>query len=223
MRYEIQVKFNESIEPSWLPVSSQQARDSNLQTCSDCVMHERQWNPGKEQQCEDRFARIGQEATSVNAIYAQLEGLTAIDQQFDVIVEDKLVRFHNTMNKTKMQKWNEDALMKELADAIVRGHNAKKIGWWSMDEVIENSFYRSRPSRHYVTRPGHEADYWPTVADYNNLNPIDVERECRAIIAGTLIAHSLGDFIQTWREDHVVNRISHRNINPNDFESSASA
>lgn len=86
-----------------------------------------------------------------------------------------------------------------------------------MGELEGYSFYRSRPSRHYVTRPGHEADYWPTVADYNNLNPIDVERECRAIIAGTLIAHSLGDFIQTWREDHVVNRISHRHINPNDF------
>ena len=111
-----------------LMVASQLAAGEgiNLQTCSDCVMHERQWNPGKEQQCEDRFARIGQEAASVNAIYAELVGITAIDAQFDVIVEGKRFRYHNTMNKTEHQQWSEASLAKELAQVLVNAHNAKK-------------------------------------------------------------------------------------------------
>jgi hypothetical protein len=111
-----------------LLVASQQAAGEglNMQTCADCVMHERQWNPGREQQCEDRFARIGQEAASVNAIYAQLEGITSIDQQFDVIVENKRYHYHKTMNKTEIQKWSEESIGKELAQVIVNAHNAKK-------------------------------------------------------------------------------------------------
>ena len=37
----------------------------NLQTCSDCVIHERQWNPANEEQVEGRFIRIGQIAETV--------------------------------------------------------------------------------------------------------------------------------------------------------------
>jgi hypothetical protein len=114
--------------PRALMVASQQAAGEglNLQTCSDCVMHERQWNPGREEQCEGRFIRIGQTAKSVSAVYAHLEGLTTIDPQIDVIVENKRIRFHDAMNKTEMARWNEDAMMKDLASAIVAAHNAKK-------------------------------------------------------------------------------------------------
>jgi len=90
------------------------------------VMHERQWNPSKEEQCEGRFIRIGSAATSVNAVYANLDGITAIDAQFDNIVERKRVQFHNAMNKGEAVKWNEDSLMKELGQTIVNAHNAKK-------------------------------------------------------------------------------------------------
>jgi len=125
-RYETQVKFNEAKRA--IIVASQLASGEglNLQTCADCVMHERQWNPGKEEQCEGRFIRIGQTATSVNAVYAHMEGLTAIDLQLDAIVERKRVQFHNTMNNTEMQRWNEESIMKELAVSIVNAHNAKK-------------------------------------------------------------------------------------------------
>lgn len=125
-RFEIQESFNASKRA--LMVASQLAAGEglNLQTCADCVMHERQWNPGKEQQCEDRFARIGQEATSVNAVYAQLEGITAIDAQLDTIVENKRYHFHKTMNKTEMPTWSEESIGKELAQVIVNAHNAKK-------------------------------------------------------------------------------------------------
>lgn len=125
-KFEVVNQFNASKRA--LLVASQQAAGEglNMQTCADCVMHERQWNPGREQQCEDRFARIGQEAASVNAIYAQLEGITSIDQQFDVIVENKRYHYHKTMNKTEIQKWSEESIGKELAQVIVNAHNAKK-------------------------------------------------------------------------------------------------
>jgi len=125
-RFEVQEKFNAA--PRAIIVASQLAAGEglNLQTCSDCIMHERQWNPGKEQQCEDRFARIGQAAASVNAIYTHMEGLTAIDSSLDAIVERKRIQFHNWGSNGEMQQWNEDSIIKELAESIVNIHNAKK-------------------------------------------------------------------------------------------------
>jgi hypothetical protein len=99
----------------------------NLQTCSDCVMHERQWNPGREEQCEGRFIRIGSLATSVNAVYAQLEGLTTTDPRLDQIVERKRVQFNKLhSNGETAPAWSSDSIMKELAQVIVNAHNAKK-------------------------------------------------------------------------------------------------
>ena len=97
----------------------------NLQTCCDCVMHERQWNPGKEEQCEGRFIRIGSTAQKVNAVYCHLEGLTTIDPQLDGIVERKRIQFHDWTG-SQAEKWNEDSIMMELAASIVRAHYAKK-------------------------------------------------------------------------------------------------
>jgi len=126
VRNETCDKFNAS--PRCLMVASQLASGEglNLQTCSDCVMHERQWNPGKEEQCEGRFVRIGSTAKSVSAVYAHMEGLTAIDQSLDGIVERKRIQFHNLMNKGEAERWNEDSIIKELAETIVNAHNAKK-------------------------------------------------------------------------------------------------
>jgi SNF2 family DNA or RNA helicase len=125
-RNEAQELFNKS--PRVIMVASQLAAGEglNLQTCSDCIMHERQWNPGKEEQCEGRFIRIGSQATSVNAIYAHLEGITAIDAQLDVLVERKRIQFHEAMSKGETPKWSEDSMMRDLAASIVNSHNAKK-------------------------------------------------------------------------------------------------
>ena len=98
----------------------------NLQTCCDCVMHERQWNHGKEEQCEGRFIRIGATATSVNAVYAHLEGITTTDPQLDAIVERKRIQYHALMNKGEAVRWSEDAIMKELAESIVSAYRRKK-------------------------------------------------------------------------------------------------
>jgi len=120
------IEFNNS--PRAIFVMSQGAGGEglNLQTCADCIMHERQWNPGREEQCEGRFIRIGSAAASVNAIYTHLEGITAIDAQLDGIVERKRIQYHEAMSKGETPKWNEDALMRDLAASIVNSHNAKK-------------------------------------------------------------------------------------------------
>jgi superfamily II DNA or RNA helicase len=125
-RFETQEKFNAA--PRALLVASQLAAGEglNLQTCADCVMHERQWNPGKEEQCEGRFIRIGQTATSVSAVYAHLNGLTAIDSSLDAIVERKRIQFHAVMNNGEAPRWSEDSIMKELAQSIVNSHRAKR-------------------------------------------------------------------------------------------------
>lgn len=125
-RNEAQDKFN-SAKRAILVASQLAAGEGlNLQTCSDCVMHERQWNPGKEEQCEGRFIRIGQMATNVNAVYAHLEGITTTDPQLNAIVERKRIQFHAVHNNTEMTRWNEDSIMKELAESIVNAHRSKK-------------------------------------------------------------------------------------------------
>jgi len=125
-KFEIQERFNKL--PRAILVASQLAAGEglNLQTCCDCVMHERQWNPGKEEQCEGRFIRIGSVSNSVSAVYAHMEGLTTIDPQLDEMVERKRIQFHNVMNNGEMQVWNEDSMLKELAEVIVSAHRRKK-------------------------------------------------------------------------------------------------
>lgn len=125
-RFNTQELFNRS--PRAIMVASTLAAGEglNLQTCADCVMHERQWNPANEEQAEGRFIRIGQTATSVNAVYAHCEGLSTIDPHLDAIVERKRVAFHDTMNKGEYQQWNENSFAKELANAIVNAHKNKK-------------------------------------------------------------------------------------------------
>ncbi len=123
---KVQTTFNNS--PRTILVASQLAAGEglNLQTCCDCVMHERQFNASKEEQCEGRFVRIGSTATSVNSVYAHMQGLTAIDATLDAIVERKRIQFHALMNKGEAPKWNEEAIVKELAVTIVNAHHAKK-------------------------------------------------------------------------------------------------
>lgn len=118
-------QFNSSSRAIFIMSQGAGGEGLNLQTCSDCLMHERQWNPGREEQCEGRFIRIGQTSDSVNAVYTHMEGLTAIDQQLDAIVERKRIQFHNWTG-SEADKWSEDAIVKELAASIVNAHNAKK-------------------------------------------------------------------------------------------------
>jgi hypothetical protein len=123
-RFEAQETFNNS--PRCILVGSTLAAGEglNLQTGADCIIHERQWNPANEEQAEGRFIRIGQTATSVNSTY--VEAADTIDSMFDGIVERKRLAFHDAMNKGESPKWNQSELLKELAEAIVAKHRAKK-------------------------------------------------------------------------------------------------
>jgi superfamily II DNA or RNA helicase len=121
-RFEVQEKFNSN--KYRLLIASQLASGEglNLQTCSDCVMHERQWNPANEEQVESRFIRIGQQSNAVNAMYIHAD--KTVDTDFDGIVERKRIQFHNVMNKGEMPKWGEKALTEELIQRIIERRKA---------------------------------------------------------------------------------------------------
>lgn len=116
-RFEVQETFNKS--PRAILVASTLAAGEglNLQTGSDCIIHERQWNPANEEQAEGRFIRIGQTANVVTATYVEGEG--TIDEHFDVIVEEKRRMFHAAMNRGEAPQWVESDLVKSLAATIV--------------------------------------------------------------------------------------------------------
>jgi SWI/SNF-related matrix-associated actin-dependent regulator 1 of chromatin subfamily A len=122
-RQETQDTFNKTQRALIIASTLAAGEGLNLQTCADCVMHERQWNPANEEQAEGRFIRIGQTATSVNATYVL--AADSIDEMFDQIVERKRVQFHDAMNNTKRTEWNQSDLGKELADAIVKAFMKK--------------------------------------------------------------------------------------------------
>jgi SWI/SNF-related matrix-associated actin-dependent regulator of chromatin subfamily A-like protein 1 len=96
----------------------------NLQFCSDAVILERQWNPANEEQVEARFHRFGQ-LNAVTIIYMLASG--TIDEYFTELVEIKRSIVAAMMDK-KTIEWNQQSLMKELAEALVtRGRKA-----WSL-------------------------------------------------------------------------------------------
>ena len=99
----------------------------NLQSCADCVMVERQWNPSNEMQAESRFARIGQVAKKIKATY--LVALGTIDEYFTNLVERKRGIINSAMNKEDAETWDTNSIMQELVDEIVkRGVTSWKMG-----------------------------------------------------------------------------------------------
>jgi hypothetical protein len=97
----------------------------NLQTCGTAILHERQWNPQNEEQAAPgRFRRIGSTFKVVNVTYMTAGG--TVDEILADIVSKKRAFFHNSMNKTEMQVWNEAEFAKELAQGIVRQFQSKK-------------------------------------------------------------------------------------------------
>jgi SNF2 family DNA or RNA helicase len=120
-RFKIQELFNAT--PKCILIGSTLAMGEglNLQTCADCVMHERQWNPANEEQAEGRFIRIGQQHANVNATYVEAEG--TVDEILDGIIERKRVMFHDSMNKGQLQGWSQGDIVKEVAASIVSKFN----------------------------------------------------------------------------------------------------
>ena len=96
----------------------------NLQFCSDAIILERQWNPANEEQVEGRFHRFGQ-LNNVSITYMLASG--TIDEYFTELVEIKRSIVAATLDK-KTIEWNQQSLMKELAEILVtRGKKA-----WSL-------------------------------------------------------------------------------------------
>jgi SNF2 family DNA or RNA helicase len=118
-RFLTQEKFNSPNYRLMIASTLASGEGLNLQTCADCIMHERQWNPANEEQAEGRFIRIGQLANAVSATYMLAQN--TIDDQFHSIVESKRARFHAAMNRGEATRWEESNLVKELAAAIVAG------------------------------------------------------------------------------------------------------
>ncbi len=97
--------------------------DELQHSCSDCIIHERQWNPANEEQAERRLRRIGQTASSVNAIY--VTAAETIDEELAGIVERKRIEFHAAMNDGDLPQWQQVNVMEELATALVNKEKSK--------------------------------------------------------------------------------------------------
>ena len=124
-RFNIQEEFNATDKVVMVASTLASGEGLNLQTCSDCIMHERQWNPANEEQAESRFIRIGQLATSVTATYIIAEN-AAVDSKLDQIVDFKRRQFHAVMNRSEIPAWNETNIIKELTSEIVKEFNDRK-------------------------------------------------------------------------------------------------
>ena len=99
----------------------------DLQTCSDSILHERQWNPQNEDQATPgRFRRIGQTSKHINITCPEADG--TVDWDMDAIVERKRRQFHEVHNKGQAPVWNQDEIAKEVAKSIVARWNAKNKG-----------------------------------------------------------------------------------------------
>lgn len=91
--------------------------------CSDYVMLERQWTPSDEEQAEGRFIRFGAEGKeSINGNYILSMG--TIDEYFTELVEKKRSILSQTMDGVEYV-WDQQSLMKELADILATKGNKK--------------------------------------------------------------------------------------------------
>jgi len=127
-----QDQFNQNPEQRILIASTLSSGEGlNLQqSCSDCIILERQWNPGNEEQAESRFVRIGQTAQSVSAVY-MLAGAT-IDEWITDIVEQKRVNFIKTFGKDiSALKWDQSELTAALYKKIMEEGRRK----WSVKKL----------------------------------------------------------------------------------------
>lgn len=117
--FDVQEPFNKCEGAAILVASTLAAGEGlNLQSCSDCILHERQWNPANEEQAEGRFIRIGQTANSVNGTYITASG--TVDEHLANLVERKRQEFHAAMNKGEIPIWNQAGMIQELAESIMR-------------------------------------------------------------------------------------------------------
>ena len=96
----------------------------NLQFMSDAILLERDWNPKKEEQAEDRFHRFGQ----INPVLiTYMLASETIDDYFTELLEQKRANVANALDGEEIN-FEGASLMKELASILVT-KGAKK---WSL-------------------------------------------------------------------------------------------
>lgn len=126
-RFTIQETFNKTPRAVMIASTLACGEGVDLQTCSDSIMHERQWNPQNEDQAAPgRFRRIGQTSKVINITFPEAEG--TIDEFLDGLVSEKRAQFHEVMNKGEVPTWNQNEFAKELANLIVKKHQEKMKG-----------------------------------------------------------------------------------------------
>lgn len=144
-RNKIQEEFKNDIKRRILIGSTLASGEGlNLQFCQNASMLERQWNPANEEQAELRFSRplfyndyppylqetlFDEDHTplkpSIRVPY--LICADTIDEMLTSLVEGKRINFDKAMNKgSENLSWDENEMMKELMEAIVRKRYGKK-------------------------------------------------------------------------------------------------
>jgi SNF2 family DNA or RNA helicase len=88
-------------------------------------MHERQWNPANEEQCEGRFSRIGSTKTSILVKY--MVAIGTIDEWFTELVDTKRKHLTSLLDM-KEASMDETSLTREMMD-IIYNQGRKK---WSL-------------------------------------------------------------------------------------------
>lgn len=107
-------------------LASGEGLDGLQKVSQHCILLERHWNPKKEEQAEHRLLRIGArgkaEGGSISADYILSSG--TIDEYFTELVEQKRANLDQTLDNADYV-WNEQGLMKELAEVLARKGNKK--------------------------------------------------------------------------------------------------
>ena len=94
----------------------------NLQFMSNCILHERQWNPANEDQAvSGRFRRIGQESKSITCLIPIALG--TIDEYFVELVERKGA-IGKEIDTGKIEQWNA-GVVADLGELIASKGRAK--------------------------------------------------------------------------------------------------
>lgn len=99
--------------------------DGLQKVCGYAIMHERQWNPANEEQCEGRFSRIGSTKTSVLMKY--MVAIGTIDEWFTELVDTKRQHLASVLDG-KEATMDETSLTREMMD-IIYNQGRKK---WSL-------------------------------------------------------------------------------------------
>lgn len=124
--FAIQEEFNSSKRVIMVASTLACGEGIDLQTCADCILHERQWNPQNEDQAAPgRFRRIGQLSGVINITAPHAE--ETVDDYLDEVNDRKGGQYHVVMNNGERKTWSESDFAKEIAQLIVKKHREKMI------------------------------------------------------------------------------------------------